>query len=422
MRKTRSFCLYRVSQAVLATAGFATLALAPDALFAAIQARVEEASKNAIAKAQRPPVATIQLAQASDAASEETEPANPFGVWGTVQDWLARANREYQGIIVRELSLPSSGETPEDAIAQTRDRQRAEEARRAAEARAAADRRAEAQRAAEKAAAAAEAAEAKRRAEQKLAEDRQRAEETRRLADEAKRQADDIARALSEAAPQPDPAAEAAAAAKQAELQRREAEKLAEESRRQQEAEKARQARLVEERRKADEANRAEQERRLAEAQAAAARHSKRTIVLKVEPIERPEAVTRPADVRVAGDVRRATVDDEEATESTSTKRQIHFYPDEGPEPVAVAYRSTAHQQHLRKVENRCRNAGRRIRPPGRYVVKRGDSLWRISKRFYRNGVRWRKIYRANRRTIKNPHLIYPCQRVFVPKRHGRHR
>ncbi|HEY8194129.1 MAG TPA: LysM peptidoglycan-binding domain-containing protein, partial [Hyphomicrobium sp.] len=48
---------------------------------------------------------------------------------------------------------------------------------------------------------------------------------------------------------------------------------------------------------------------------------------------------------------------------------------------------------------------------------QRGDSLWLISRRFYRSGWRYRKLYRANRSIIRNPNLIHPCQRIFVPLR-----
>lgn len=50
------------------------------------------------------------------------------------------------------------------------------------------------------------------------------------------------------------------------------------------------------------------------------------------------------------------------------------------------------------------------------YVVRSGDCLWNISRKFYGNGKYWRKIYNANRRTIGgNPNLIYPGQRYTIP-------
>lgn len=49
------------------------------------------------------------------------------------------------------------------------------------------------------------------------------------------------------------------------------------------------------------------------------------------------------------------------------------------------------------------------------HVVRRGDTLTRIARRYYGNGNRYRVIYRANRRKIRNPNLIYPRQRLYIP-------
>lgn len=51
----------------------------------------------------------------------------------------------------------------------------------------------------------------------------------------------------------------------------------------------------------------------------------------------------------------------------------------------------------------------------GTYVVKRGDTLWAIAKKYYGNGAQYPKIYNANRSIIKNPNLIYPGQKLVIP-------
>ena len=51
-----------------------------------------------------------------------------------------------------------------------------------------------------------------------------------------------------------------------------------------------------------------------------------------------------------------------------------------------------------------------------RHVVRRGESLWRISARSFRDGKRWRDLYRANRPRIPNPDLIYPGQELVIPR------
>jgi len=52
---------------------------------------------------------------------------------------------------------------------------------------------------------------------------------------------------------------------------------------------------------------------------------------------------------------------------------------------------------------------------PRTYVVKKGDCLWNIAKRYYGSGPLWPRIFDANRSKIKNPNLIYPGQRFVIP-------
>lgn len=50
------------------------------------------------------------------------------------------------------------------------------------------------------------------------------------------------------------------------------------------------------------------------------------------------------------------------------------------------------------------------------YVVKKGDCLWNIAKNVYKNPLKWRLIYKANKGKIKNPDLIYPGQKFKIPR------
>ncbi|MFD1701395.1 LysM peptidoglycan-binding domain-containing protein [Methylopila henanensis] len=52
-------------------------------------------------------------------------------------------------------------------------------------------------------------------------------------------------------------------------------------------------------------------------------------------------------------------------------------------------------------------------------TVKRGDSLWRISRSAYGKGMRYTVIYEANDGQIRNPNLIYPGQVLVVPAGEG---
>ena len=49
-------------------------------------------------------------------------------------------------------------------------------------------------------------------------------------------------------------------------------------------------------------------------------------------------------------------------------------------------------------------------------LVQPGNSLWRISRRFYGEGILYTLIFKANQNKIDNPDLIYPGQIFEVPK------
>ena len=59
---------------------------------------------------------------------------------------------------------------------------------------------------------------------------------------------------------------------------------------------------------------------------------------------------------------------------------------------------------------------------PDTYTVKRGDTLWDISKLFLKSPWRWPELWGMNLEQIRNPHLIYPGQRLFLEKSGGRAR
>lgn len=54
--------------------------------------------------------------------------------------------------------------------------------------------------------------------------------------------------------------------------------------------------------------------------------------------------------------------------------------------------------------------------PPKTYIVKKGDSLWAISKRVYGYGNKWRTIYNANKKTIgSNPNKLSVGMKLVIP-------
>ena len=59
---------------------------------------------------------------------------------------------------------------------------------------------------------------------------------------------------------------------------------------------------------------------------------------------------------------------------------------------------------------------------PDSYVVKRGDTLWDISKLFLKSPWRWPELWGMNLQQIRNPHLIFPGQVLYLDKSNGRAR
>jgi len=57
---------------------------------------------------------------------------------------------------------------------------------------------------------------------------------------------------------------------------------------------------------------------------------------------------------------------------------------------------------------------------PDNYTVKRGDTLWAISGIFLKSAWRWPELWGMNLNDIKNPHLIYPGQQLYLEKKDGR--
>ena len=57
---------------------------------------------------------------------------------------------------------------------------------------------------------------------------------------------------------------------------------------------------------------------------------------------------------------------------------------------------------------------------PDSYTVKPRDTLWDISKMFLKSPWRWPELWGMNLEQIRNPHLIYPGQILYLDKSNGR--
>jgi nucleoid-associated protein YgaU len=49
-------------------------------------------------------------------------------------------------------------------------------------------------------------------------------------------------------------------------------------------------------------------------------------------------------------------------------------------------------------------------------VVQPGNSLWRLARRTYGEGLRFSVIYEANKDRVRDPDLIYPGQVLSLPQ------
>lgn len=119
--------------------------------------------------------------------------------------------------------------------------------------------------------------------------------------------------------------------------------------------------------------------------------------------------------------------------------RQDSIYKEEMLELRGELDQSKARSQRLREegdslfalgtaLESRAAGRGGRTAPRERpeipldrgstHVVRRGESLWAISKAsdVYGSGTKWRNLYEANRARIRDPNLIYPGQEISIPK------
>ena len=59
---------------------------------------------------------------------------------------------------------------------------------------------------------------------------------------------------------------------------------------------------------------------------------------------------------------------------------------------------------------------------PDVYTVKRRDTLWDISKMYLKSPWRWPELWGMNIDQVRNPHLIFPGQVLFLDKSNGRAR
>ena len=388
----------------------------------------------------------------------------PDQIGQPLTDWLERASREYQDNVVRELSVPTgkgteleaskpapvagsqpslldqvkgllgieTAKTPDaDPAASAEAAKRDEAVKRQLEARkleqerkAELERNAEQQRVAAEAKKAAETADLTTKKNQKAAENARLAEEERRKtggkAPAVTKSAEaDAAQADEKAAAERKTAAVVAAKAA--------ADKAAAE-RKAVAAEKAAAEKANAERKAIAAAGKAAADKAAAEQKAvAAAGEAKRQRVeaaLKDQKLKDQAAADTarkgaPAKPSAGADTASAKPKNDKAASSRTAERASGSNGTSSQKPVQrvkVASRDGSSEKRHGK-GGRCSRAGRDVEVPAIYVVKSGDTLWDISRRYYDKGIRFEKIVRANQDKILSPDLIYPCQKFFLPGR-----
>lgn len=50
------------------------------------------------------------------------------------------------------------------------------------------------------------------------------------------------------------------------------------------------------------------------------------------------------------------------------------------------------------------------------YVIEKGDTLWGISSKLLGNGAKYKEIFEANKEVIEDPDLIFPGQKIRIPR------
>ena len=86
--------------------------------------------------------------------------------------------------------------------------------------------------------------------------------------------------------------------------------------------------------------------------------------------------------------------------------------------PITAQQRATANQV----AQNGVALSELRADAPARYTIKPGDTLWAISGMYLKSPWRWPELWGMNLAEIKNPHLIYPGQTLYLDTSSGRAR
>lgn len=370
----------------------------------------------------------------------------PDGVAGAVVDWLKRSAREYNGVIIKDLSVPAPGTTPPRDTETAGDRPVPAPSGLSIESK---DRTGQdaAQDAAKDAAKDA-AQDAAQDAAKDLVEQRRKAEDEYRLKQqaEAKRKAEDAARLGADKVRK---AADAKKAAEEFARKKAAADAKIQESLRQLEAAKKEMdgKTAAEAKRIAEEAARKDAARKAGEAQAKKAADENRQAAKDAAKSKDKDVAAgtgdkpAPLGVKPQPETFGDAVAEEQQKSAGGERTAPQFeddadLPEQAEEPQRQSKRTSITRKTSRKAEASRTKGWRGNRSGGKhatascrygtvyyrrhkrfYVVGPNDTLWSIARRFYGRGTRYNVLFQANRRRLSNPDTVWTCMRLRVPRK-----
>jgi nucleoid-associated protein YgaU len=119
-----------------------------------------------------------------------------------------------------------------------------------------------------------------------------------------------------------------------------------------------------------------------------------------------PPAVDKPADVAIAPQEPSPPADADQAADGNAAPADASA-PPAAKAPAASDVAEAPPETLAPKLQS----------VDGAVIIRRGDSLWRISRRVYGHGVRYSTIYLANQDQIRDPDMIWPGQVFKVPEK-----
>ena len=84
--------------------------------------------------------------------------------------------------------------------------------------------------------------------------------------------------------------------------------------------------------------------------------------------------------------------------------------------PAQVAAQNTASPPPLSSTASNTQAIKIAKDAPDKHLVVKGDTLWGISAKFLESPWRWPEVWQMNREQIRNPHLIYPGDVVYLDR------